>query len=105
FFTLPLLTQTYTLSLHDALPIYLMHVHSIFTNPTHVALREALAADVPTVFRPCGQLHRYSLRRSRWRKWGYLKLWGRMVRRACSDRKCTRLNSSHVAISYAVFCL
>src|SRR5690625_5923833 len=24
---------------------------------------------------------------------------------ARSDRKCTRLNSSHVAISYAVFCL
>src|SRR5437660_9399787 len=26
-------------------------------------------------------------------------------RRAASDRKSTRLNSSHVAISYAVFCL
>src|SRR5690625_4351477 len=25
--------------------------------------------------------------------------------RACPDRKSTRLNSSHVAISYAVFCL
>src|SRR5437870_9306672 len=25
--------------------------------------------------------------------------------RACLDRKSTRLNSSHVAISYAVFCL
>src|SRR5437660_6923066 len=25
--------------------------------------------------------------------------------RACGDRKSTRLNSSHVAISYAVFCL
>src|SRR5690625_6665367 len=24
---------------------------------------------------------------------------------ACGDRKSTRLNSSHVAISYAVFCL
>src|SRR5207253_7366748 len=24
---------------------------------------------------------------------------------SCSDRKSTRLNSSHVAISYAVFCL
>src|SRR5437868_8394712 len=24
---------------------------------------------------------------------------------ACSDRKSTRLNSSHVSISYAVFCL
>src|SRR5690625_6068102 len=26
-------------------------------------------------------------------------------RTSCSDRKSTRLNSSHVAISYAVFCL
>src|SRR5215208_7822880 len=26
-------------------------------------------------------------------------------RPACGDRKSTRLNSSHVAISYAVFCL
>src|SRR5438132_13191608 len=59
-----------------------MHLHSIFTYPAHVALREARKADIPAVFRPCGQLHRYSLRRSAWRKWGYLKVWGRMVRRA-----------------------
>src|SRR5690625_6280082 len=30
---------------------------------------------------------------------------GQMVRQGPSDRKSTRLNSSHVAISYAVFCL
>src|SRR5439155_21017807 len=29
----------------------------------------------------------------------------RRLRRAGEDRKSTRLNSSHVAISYAVFCL
>src|SRR5207253_9123400 len=29
----------------------------------------------------------------------------RAVRHASTDRKSTRLNSSHVAISYAVFCL
>src|SRR5204863_8858001 len=29
----------------------------------------------------------------------------RLVERYCSDRKSTRLNSSHVEISYAVFCL
>src|SRR5690606_41753699 len=28
-----------------------------------------------------------------------------MIRRMTSDRKSTRLNSSHVKISYAVFCL
>src|SRR6266446_6150177 len=29
----------------------------------------------------------------------------RMPRRPCSDRKSTRLNSSHLVVSYAVFCL
>src|SRR5690625_5466715 len=33
------------------------------------------------------------------------KLFPDVVQRARSDRKSTRLNSSHVAISYAVFCL
>src|SRR5690606_40355089 len=33
---------------------------------------------------------------------GFLKLWGPL---AGVDRKSTRLNSSHVKISYAVFCL
>jgi glycosyltransferase involved in cell wall biosynthesis len=62
----------------------LVHVHSIFTYPVHVTLREAAAAGVPVVLRPCGLLHRYSLRRSRWVKRAYLGLWGRMVRRACA---------------------
>src|SRR5215467_14935058 len=31
--------------------------------------------------------------------------WGRSVRRRARDRKSTRLNSSHLVISYAVFCL
>src|SRR5699024_12848453 len=30
---------------------------------------------------------------------------GGVERRECGDRKSTRLNSSHVSISYAVFCL
>src|SRR5699024_12818320 len=30
---------------------------------------------------------------------------GSFPARTCSDRKSTRLNSSHVSISYAVFCL
>src|SRR5690606_40544044 len=42
---------------------------------------------------------------------GLRKLWTGVLDRACkpkdatSDRKSTRLNSSHVKISYAVFCL
>ena len=60
-----------------------VHVHSIFTNPVHVALREARQLGIPSILRPCGQLHRYSLQRSSWKKWIYLKLWGRMVKNAC----------------------
>src|SRR5690625_5632205 len=34
-----------------------------------------------------------------------IKLWDRLKHLFSKDRKSTRLNSSHVAISYAVFCL
>jgi glycosyltransferase involved in cell wall biosynthesis len=60
------------------------HVHSIFTHPVHVTLREALAARTPTILRPCGLLHPYSLGRSRWWKRAYLAMWGGIVRRACT---------------------
>src|SRR5579862_3286360 len=62
-----------------------VHVHSIFTHPVHVALGEALLAGTPTILRPCGLLHSYSLRRSRWLKGFYLWKWGDMVRRAVSS--------------------
>src|SRR2546428_12615931 len=70
FFNDTATTEIYTLSLHDALPIY-----------------------------PRG-------RRSRPRR----ACCGRYTRAGCaspspSDRKSTRLNSSHDQISYAVFCL
>src|SRR3989442_8473690 len=34
-----------------------------------------------------------------------VELWSRLERCGAEDRKSTRLNSSHVRISYAVFCL
>src|SRR5437870_12892392 len=37
--------------------------------------------------------------------WKYPPASCRSSRKAIGDRKSTRLNSSHVAISYAVFCL
>src|ERR1041385_9444445 len=64
FFNDTATTEIYTLSLHDALPIYLW----------------------PVV---CGTL-RIQPQASAWRG---------------TDRKSTRLNSSHGYISYAVFCL
>src|SRR5207302_11431120 len=72
FFTDTAPTEIYTLSLHDALPIFLMRfVRSFFTCSS-------------TSFMPASTACAESGGR---------------------DRKSTRLNSSHVKISYAVFCL
>src|SRR5437870_10784427 len=75
FFNAPSTTDLYTLSLHDALPIY---SSAPFRNRSEAFdtawLSQSLEqAKVPDAVLP--------------------------------DRKSTRLNSSHVAISYAVFCL
>src|SRR5438067_9717278 len=67
FFNDTATTEIYTLSLHDALPIFLVRQGAV-----QVRLR------VPRV-------EQHGLREV--------------------DRKSTRLNSSHVSISYAVFCL
>src|SRR5262245_48231510 len=44
----------------------LVHVHTLFRYPVHVALREAAVAGVPVVVQPHGTLHSYSLGWSRW---------------------------------------
>src|SRR5256885_5738097 len=46
---------------------------------------------------------RYAKRDRRVKKREYRKLWIQRV--GAADRKSTRLNSSHLVISYAVFCL
>src|SRR5262245_66045582 len=69
FFNDTATTEIYTLSLHDALPI--------FRQPYHAESRR----------------HQLHLQESRH---------GHQPRQ---DRKSTRLNSSHLGISYAVFCL
>src|SRR5438552_6198274 len=75
-------TQIYTLSLHDALPISSLGVAAAYLEPG--ARRE------PMYHTP------EASRRARGAElWATLK----------SDRKSTRLNSSHQIISYAVFCL
>src|SRR5207253_8900103 len=99
FFTAPLPASTYPLSLHDALPIFepaagrveeLQHA----VGGEHRAQRdrddqhrgdEPLAAH-PAAHAVCDRYRRDDVDQRR-------------------DRKSTRLNSSHVAISYAVFCL
>src|SRR5439155_27309976 len=82
FFNATSTTEIYTLSLHDALPIYLSGRGR---------------------FRPDKSGH-YK------RSYAGSRLTSRLAqddghRAGQPDRKSTRLNSSHVAISYAVFCL
>src|SRR5207249_7436643 len=80
FFNAPPTAEIYTLSLHDALPI------SSPWSGQRVGEAQCLAA-------PC-RGHGRSRRKA-----------GKRRRRCGRDRKSTRLNSSHVSISYAVFCL
>src|SRR5438067_7333571 len=86
FFNDPATTEIYTLSLHDALPIYRSSV-----NP------QARQASQGCSLLPCGR----DSPRPSGRCGGKVPDTGRSRR----DRKSTRLNSSHVSISYAVFCL
>src|SRR5690606_40452976 len=89
-------TELLTLSLHDALPI--CH-HDL---PPHRELRrERLRHGVEPPVRP--RVHRAGVQSTRIqppRQPGPAVVHG-----AARDRKSTRLNSSHVKISYAVFCL
>src|SRR3712207_7185792 len=99
FFNDTATTEIYTLSLHDALPIF-DHVPQladisgpgIGQQPAHRRFAEARPA-FPA------QLERHSAR----------EMVGEdrdvAVAVAERDRKSTRLNSSHANISYAVFCL
>src|SRR5690606_39926789 len=95
----PATTDIYTLSLHDALPIY----EKIGQR------RQAWAAVLPI-----GQMGLSGEKcRGIWQGLSTEKLLGKCGVEFCGrsvpygrlDRKSTRLNSSHVKISYAVFCL
>src|SRR5207249_12001810 len=100
FFTAPAPPKSYTLSLHDALPIYLgqgesqrsdhrrRDRHGLGDGPFRRAA--ALLSSMPRL------LALTSCRR---------RCPDPAHHRPRQDRKSTRLNSSHVSISYAVFCL
>src|SRR5256885_5636847 len=72
---------------------------TLFRSPAHPA--EAEADDRAAAFRDPEPVRTVRLaefrKRGRWRR--------RQPRFRNSDRKSTRLNSSHLVISYAVFCL
>src|SRR5690606_42032600 len=73
-------TEIYTLSLHDALPIYCIEQ----------AVKDAQTEDCIVIF---GSFYTVAAALA-------------VIQPSASgDRKSTRLNSSHVKISYAVFCL
>src|SRR5690349_24242529 len=83
----PATTEIYTLSLHDALPI----------SPSAVAVVE----------RPQHRLPKPQKIMLTWKTRARPKRSASRPAEAApmKDRKSTRLNSSHVEISYAVFCL
>src|SRR5690606_41970450 len=90
-------TVIYTLSLHDALPIY-------FASSLGLTPSEHSSGGKQ-------RLGRITKRGNRYLRWLLVQCAMSHLRHlkgqtdALSDRKSTRLNSSHVKISYAVFCL
>src|SRR5687768_17981563 len=90
FFIATATTEIYTLSLHDALPIY-------FTfNVDRDLLRKVAHSDGGGYFGNVSHLTGEVTRHE-------VHVVGQILPGA--DRKSTRLNSSHGYISYAVFCL
>src|SRR5437763_6969906 len=84
-------TESYTLSLHDALPIYLLFT---LMDPDRAKDdREAAEAEAPDDHDSPWGRHPLVITSLEW------------LSRGDQDRKSTRLNSSHRCISYAVFCL
>jgi glycosyltransferase involved in cell wall biosynthesis len=71
-----------------------VHLHSFFTYPIHVALREARRAGIPAILRPCGMLHRYSLRRTALAKSLYLGWGGRSISHAVAAWHYTSLREA-----------
>src|SRR5690242_20811221 len=86
-FTAPATPEIYTLSLHDALPICVGTGSRTRLRPRATIVPSAEAITAPMACDPAA----YAAHASEIA--------------ACQDRKSTRLNSSHMSISYAVFCL
>src|SRR5205807_8070599 len=101
-FNTPPTTDFSTLSLHDALPICSLQGRTSFAGTAILFTfgMESHAASLAPALRHCSRTQHPGFPGIR-----------RRVPKACrsknnfGDRKSTRLNSSHLVISYAVFCL
>src|SRR5439155_25193555 len=94
----PPTTDIYILSLHDALPIYRIQIFDqdgkFLTAWTQFSRPSGIWIDAKdTIYVADSESESVSKNHDGWKR-------GIRI-----DRKSTRLNSSHVAISYAVFCL
>src|SRR5207249_5222865 len=93
-------SRTYTLSLHDALPI----LHRCDRPAPHQRPVEGSGLARPTARGARGPQGRLAASGARRRSTMYTGVpW--TSRSSTTDRKSTRLNSSHVSTSYSVFCL
>src|SRR5439155_25713046 len=88
--------ELYTLSLHDALPISGTDVHPAGWSLLALNDIRAILLDIEGTTTPIAFVHQVLFPYARARE---------TTPDERTDRKSTRLNSSHVAISYAVFCL
>src|SRR5205814_8451975 len=98
-------TEFYTLSLHDALPIWLRtgdHDRRIGGSPV-LAVQGAGALALPVRRAAADDADHRDRAADRYLGWHRRQL-DRNHRIHHRDRKSTRLNSSHLGISYAVFC-
>src|SRR3712207_7297329 len=87
FFNDTATTEIYTLSLHDALPIFSASQFSCSPVSTLNMINGSFIVCSGPACQPSWEPVTYRLKLAK------------------SDRKSTRLNSSHANISYAVFCL
>src|SRR5699024_11294864 len=91
--------ELYTLSLHDALPIS----SSFFSVSPMADCRSSCFCARRMVFDGSSFKRLFTSRSWLWVF--FMELFTALSDFSSPDRKSTRLNSSHVSISYAVFCL
>src|SRR5699024_11612811 len=105
FFTAPSPTDIYPLSLHDALPIFTKisapDLFAAFVLSSNLVVL-SLVRDILTIKPLSSKSFLTRLVISKVRSFSFNPL---PLAPGSLDRKSTRLNSSHVSISYAVFCL